>query len=190
LIDQGNQPDRLFIAGDSAGGGLAVAALVALQDRGIPLPAGAILLSPWVDLTLSGESYVSQAAADPFITKFGLRRAAEHYLGGLSPCESAAPPLFADLGGLPPMLIHVGALEILLSDSIQLAAKATDAGVEVDLKVWDGLWHVFHFWAGEVPEGRTAIDEIGAFIQSLSPTHAHAQARYQLTGCGLVGPGR
>jgi monoterpene epsilon-lactone hydrolase len=168
LLEQGFDPDRIVIAGDSAGGGLVAATLVALRDLDVPQPAAAVLLSPWVDLTLSGSSYDTRAASDPFITRSGLERAAAHYLAGRDPADPIASPLFADLRGLPPMLIHAGSHEILESDSILFADAAAQANVDVRLKVWDGLWHVFHFWAGDVPEAREALAEIGAYVRAVT----------------------
>ena len=168
LLAQGHRSDRIVIIGDSAGGGLTAAALVAIRDGGLSRPAGAVLLSPWTDLTRTGESYESRPEADPFITNEGLQRAAAHYLGELEPRTPAASPLFADLRDLPPLLIHVGELEILFSDSTLFAARAKDAGVDVTLKIWDGLWHVFHLWSGDVPEAREAIGEIGGFVQAVT----------------------
>lgn len=182
LLDQGHRSDRIVIIGDSAGGGLAAAALVALRDGGLPQPAGAVLISPWTDLTMSGESYKTRASADPFITNAGLQRAAALYLGELAPNDPAASPLFADLSGLAPILIHVAELEILFSDSLLFAARAEEAGVDVTLKVWDGLWHVFHLWSADVPEAREAIGEIGVFIRAAT---AHADRAGAGAGGGI-----
>ena len=154
LLEQGYQADQIAVAGDSAGGALVVALLVAVRDLDLPLPAASVLLSPWVDLTMSGPSYDSHASLDPFITRAELEDAAGLYLDGRDPLDPVASPLFADLSGLPPMLIHAGGLEILESDSTRLADAASGAGVDVRLTIWDDLWHVFHFWAAEVPEAR------------------------------------
>jgi monoterpene epsilon-lactone hydrolase len=119
-----------------------------------------------VDLTLAGASYHTRAAVDPFITRTGLEWAAAHYLADRESSDPVASPLFADLGGLPPVLIHVGSDEILESDAILFAEAALKSNVDARLKVWDGLWHVFHFWAGGVPEAREPRSEIGAFVRA------------------------
>ncbi len=175
LLEQGYRADQIAVTGDSAGGALVVALLVTIRDLDLPLPAGGALLSPWVDLTMSGPSYDSHASLDPFITRAELEDAAGLYLDGRDPLDPVASPLFADLSGLPPMLIHAGGLEILESDSTRLADAASDAGVDVRLTIWDDLWHVFHFWAAEVPEAREAIREIGSFIKSVTTHRAYAE---------------
>lgn len=165
LLKAGVASADIVLSGSSAGGALALAALVSLRDAGDPLPASCILLSPATDLTLSGESFVTKARADPVLSQEYVRRATRLYIGQGNPKEPLASPLFADLQGLPPLLIHVGSSEILLSDSTRLARRAEEAGVNVTLKVWDGLFHVFHT-AGFLPESRRALAEIGAFAEA------------------------
>src|SRR5438552_1164232 len=121
LLGRGQAPARLVVAGDSAGGGLTVATLVSLRDQGVVLPAAAVCLSPWVDLEASGESMTTKAGADPLIDREGLDQMAAHYLGGADARTPLASPLYADLAGLPPVLIQVGTAEVLLDDAVRLA---------------------------------------------------------------------
>jgi acetyl esterase/lipase len=166
LLGIGIEPGRIVIAGDSAGGGLAMATLVALSDAGDQLPAAAVLLSPAIDLTCSGDSYTSRATSDPLFTREQVVTLVAHYLAGADPTSPLASPIYADLAGLPPLLVHVGSDEVLLDDSTRLAERARAAGVEVDLKVWDGMWHGFQRFAGrEVVEAQDSIDLIGAFAK-------------------------
>ena len=146
LLDSGIAPSRLAIAGDSAGGGLTIATLVALRDRKIPLPATAVVLSPWVDLTGSGESMRTRASRDPMIKYEHIGKMAGAYLGGADPKTPLASPIFADLKGLPPLLIQVGTEETLYDDTTRLAARAHDAGVEVSVEYWGGMVHVFQLF--------------------------------------------
>jgi acetyl esterase/lipase len=165
LLSTGVDPARLVIAGDSAGGGLTVATLVALRDAGEPLPAAAVCLSPWVDLEALGESMTTRAEADPMVQREGLLQTAKAYLGDADPRTPLATPLYADLRELPPLLIQVGTAETLLDDSTRLAERAKSAGVDVALEVWDDMFHVWQFFAGMLPEGQQAIDRIGEFIR-------------------------
>lgn len=166
LLDQGYAPRRILLGGESAGGGLTVAALVALRDRGVPLPAAAFVISPWTDLAATGDSLRTRARQDPWFSPEFVAPTAAHYVGVDSPINPLISPLYADLRGLPPLLIHVGDYEILLDDSTRLADKARCAGVDVTLRVWDGMWHVFQALAARIPEARRSIDEIGAWVQS------------------------
>ena len=166
LLSIGIEPRHIVIAGDSAGGGLALATMVALRDAGDQLPAAAVLLSPGTDLTCSGDSYTSRATSDPFFTREQVVFLAAQYLAGANPTSVLASPIYADLKGLPPLLVHVGSDEVLLDDSTRLAERARAAGVEVDLRVWDGMWHDFQRQAGlGVIEAQESIDLIGAFIK-------------------------
>lgn len=162
LMDQGTDPARIHLAGDSAGGGLAAAALIALRDRGAPLPAGAILLSPWLDLTLSGASMQGKAKADPILSAQDLRKYAAYYAGDTDLADPLASPLFADLAGLPPLLIQVGTEEVLLDDALRFAQKAEEAGVHVTLGTWNGLFHVFQMFPF-LPETIEAVEQIANF---------------------------
>jgi acetyl esterase/lipase len=165
LLEEGVLPEQIVIGGDSAGGGLAMATLLWLRERGTSLPATGVLLSPWLDLTFSGSSIQTHARRDPLVTYKGLMKAAKHYLGDEDPKHPLASPLLADVQGLPPLLLQVGADEILLSDSIRLAEKAEKAGVKVTLEVWDEMWHVWQAWAKVLPEGQQAIEHIGRFLK-------------------------
>jgi monoterpene epsilon-lactone hydrolase len=164
LLDQGIQPDYIVIGGESAGGGLALATLLALRDAGDPLPAAAVCLSPWTDLANTGESYQTRAKGDP-LRNLDTGRSAAMYVGDDDPKNPLISPLYGDLRGLPPLLIHVGDHEMLLSDSTCLADHAREAGVPVTLKVWDGMWHVFQSMGNLMPESRRAIQEIGDFVR-------------------------
>ena len=166
ILEQGIAPERIAIAGDSAGGGLTIAALVSLRDAGDPLPAAAACLSPWVDLAATGDSMVSKADEDPMVTKEGIVGFAKMYLDGQDPKSPLASPIYADLAGLPPILIQVGTAETLLDDSRRLADAARSAGVEVTLDEWDEMIHVWQYYAPIVPEGAEAVAKIGAFVRS------------------------
>lgn len=165
LLDEGHAPGKIAVAGDSAGGGLAMATLVAARDEGLPMPAAAVLISPWTDLTCSSPTYESCAALDPVITIEGIGEHASAYLGGADPRHPLASPNFADLSGLPPLLIQVGTDEVLLDDSRGLAARASEAGVAVELEVWDQMIHVWHAFYQMLAEGEDAIEGIGAFLR-------------------------
>jgi len=167
LLGQGVDAAGVAIAGDSAGGGLTAATLIALRDRGLPMPAAGVLLSPWTDLALTGESLTSRAALDPMIAgAAGVSNMADAYLSGADPRTPLASPLYADLAGLPPLLIQVGTEEVLFDDSIRFDAKARAAGVDVTLEPWNGQVHVFQSFAFMVPEAREAIARIGEFVKA------------------------
>lgn len=162
----GLAPSQVALAGDSAGGGLALAALVALRDAGDPLPAAVALLSPWTDLTLSGASFLGKAGVDPMIVPDVLAVARDRYVANADAAAPTISPLFADLAGLPPMLVQVGTDECLLDDSTRLAERASDAGNDVVLEVWDDMIHVWQAFFAMLPEGRAAIDAIAAFLRA------------------------
>jgi monoterpene epsilon-lactone hydrolase len=164
MLEQKLEASRIAIAGDSAGGGLVIAALVAIRDAKLPMPAAAVCLSPWVDLEGIGESMTTRAEADPVVHRDMLAQMASHYLGGKDARTPLAAPLYADLKGLPPLLIQVGDAETLLDDSNRLAQRARAAGVEVKLEVWPEMIHVFQLFAGFLPEGQQAVDGLGQFI--------------------------
>ncbi len=166
LLDTGIESRDVAIAGDSAGGGLAVATMLALRDDGERLPAAAVLLSPWTDLTCTGDSCKSRAESDPLLTREALVTAAARYLAGADPTSGLASPIYADLRGLPPLLVHVGSDEILLNDATRLVERARAAEVDAELQVWEGMWHDFQRQAGfGVTESQESIDIIGAFIK-------------------------
>ena len=169
LLDRGQAPARTVLAGDSAGGGLTVAALLALRERGLPLPAAGVCISPWVDLTFGGGSYATKAASDPIVTRAGVMEMAHAYIGQGDPRASLASPLYADLRGLPPLLIQVGSEEVLLDDAVVLADRAKAAGVETSLEVWPDMVHVWHWFLPMLDEAQTAIDRIGEFAIAHTP---------------------
>jgi acetyl esterase/lipase len=164
LIAQGCKPGKIVIAGDSAGGGLTLALLLAIRDAGLPMPAGAVPISPWTDLEGTGESVHTRAAKDVMVTQDNLASSAKQYYGKHDPKNPLISPLHADFRGLPPMLIQVGDAEILLDDSTRVAERAKAAGVQVELEVWDEMPHVWHVFAKLLPEGQQAIDKIGKYV--------------------------
>jgi monoterpene epsilon-lactone hydrolase len=162
---QGLSARSMAVAGDSAGGGLAVALLVAARDAGEALPAAAALMSPTVDLTSSGASMTERAGQDPVSTPAMLRQFAAGYLAGADPKTPLASPLFASLAGLPPLLIQVGTADLLLSDSERLATAAAGAGADVTLQIGEGLPHVYQLLLG-TPEAAEATEQIGGFLRA------------------------
>lgn len=165
LLALGFAPGNIVLLGDSAGGGLTLATLFALRDAGAPLPAAAVLLSPWTDMTMSGESLRTRAAVDPWLKPEMLEPFGKLYMGDHDRKKPLISPLFGDFRGLPPLLVQVGDQEILLSDSTRLAECAKGAGVEVKLEIWDELWHVWHLFAPVLPEANAAFDGMGAFVR-------------------------
>lgn len=163
--DQDLSARSIAVAGDSAGGGLAVALLVALRDAGEAMPAAAALMSPTVDLTSSGASMTERADQDPIFTPAMLRQLASDYLAGADPTTPLASPLFASLAGLPPLLVQIGTAELLLSDSERLASAATQAGVEVTLQIGEGLPHVYPIML-DTPEAAEATEQIAQFLRA------------------------
>ncbi|HEY8950242.1 MAG TPA: alpha/beta hydrolase [Rhizomicrobium sp.] len=166
LLDSGIAASKLSIAGDSAGGGLTIATLLALRDKGLPLPACAIAISPWADLSQGGEAYRARAKRDPMITKDGLDAMALAYLGKANAKAPLASPAFADFKGLPPLLIQVGSEEALHSDAEAVKSRAEEAGVEVSFESWAGMVHVWHAFHPILSEGRDAIARIGAYLKA------------------------
>jgi acetyl esterase/lipase len=166
LRGQGIAAGQIALAGDSAGGGLSLALMMLLRDRGEDLPACAWLISPWTDLTLSGPSLDENDAADPLIHRGYLAELAGAYLPpGLDPADPRVSPLFGDLAGLPPLLIHVGSSETLLDDAVRLARRAGAAEVPVTLRVWPHMIHAFPMWNGGLDAGRRALREAGAAMR-------------------------
>ena len=166
MLAQGLKASRIAAAGDSAGGGLTVATLVAIRDAKIPVPAAGVCLSPWIDLEGLGDSMKSKASIDPIVQKEGLLEMAAHYLNGQDARSPLAAPLYADLAGLPPLLVQVGTAETLLDDSTRLAERARKAGVKVTLEPWNDMIHVFQVFAPMLDEGQQAIDKIGEFVRA------------------------
>jgi acetyl esterase/lipase len=163
LVAGGEPAGRIALAGDSAGGGLVLAGLVALRDAGDPLPAAAVSISPWTDLAVTGPS--AETADDPIVSGAGLRMMATVYLDGADPQSPTASPLYADLRGLPPLLVQVGTRESLLDDARRVAARAEDAGVDVTLHEFDGVVHMWVVLGPEIPESLEAFAEAGAFVR-------------------------
>jgi len=165
LLEEGIEAHRIVIAGDSAGAGLAIAATIKMRDEGVALPAALVCISPWVDLAVMGESMESKAAEDPIVSRAMLSEWAKLYLGKNDARTPLASPLYAELRGLPPMMIQVGSAEVLLDDAKGLAERASAAGVETRLEVWPEMIHVWHSFAAVMAEGREAIEGIGRFVR-------------------------
>lgn len=166
LLDQGIPPGQIALAGDSAGAGLALATAIEIRDSSLPLPRSIVLLSPGVDLSGDYPSMTRNARKDPMIRTSWFHECARLYLDGRDAHDPACSPLFAKHFGLPPMLIHVGTEEVLLDDSTRLAERCREAGVQVTLKVFEGLWHEFQIHAGLMKESDQAVAEIGEFLQA------------------------
>ena len=165
LLGQGLAAQQLAIAGDSAGGGLTAATLLALRDRGLPMPCAGVCISPWSDLNCSNASYQTRAAADPMITDADITLMAATYLAGADAKQPLASPNRADLRGLPPLLIQVGRDEMLLDDAVVLHEAARSAGVESTLEIWDDMIHVWHAFHPMLPEGKQGIARIGEYLR-------------------------
>jgi acetyl esterase/lipase len=165
MLDQGLKPENIAFAGDSAGGNLVLTTMLGLREHGLPLPAAGALMSPWTDLAATGESYVGRAGVDPIHQRPMILALAKNYLGeDGDPRDPQVSPLYADLAGLPPLLIQVGDRETVLADSTVFAAKARAAGLDVELQVWEGMIHVFQMFGAELPEARRAIASIAGFL--------------------------
>ncbi|MEJ5225426.1 MAG: alpha/beta hydrolase [Anaerolineales bacterium] len=164
LLAQGFAAHNIVLCGDSAGGGLSMATVIALRNAGLPLPAAVVCLSPWADLTLSGQSHTTQADAEVMLSTDMLREWAAYYTHAANWTHPLVSPIFADLTDFPPLLIQVGSREILLDDARRLAENARAAGVDVTLSVYDGLWHVWPILGDLIPESKAAFEEIGAFL--------------------------
>jgi monoterpene epsilon-lactone hydrolase len=166
LLDEGHAPERIVVAGDSAGGNLALALALHAIEADLPRPAALVLLSPWTDLGMTGASMARNAARDAFLPPIALRRAARVALGGADPADWRMSPLFAPealLRALPPTLFQVGSTEVLHDDALRAAQRIADAGVPVELQVFERQPHVVPLWTG-TPEARTALREIGRFV--------------------------
>ena len=166
LLDQGVAPSKIAIGGDSAGGGLTLALMTSVRDAREPLPACAWLVSPWVDLRMTGASLAEKAAIDPLISKPYLEELASAYLAGADPANPLVSPLNADLAGLPPLLVQAGSAETLLDDAVRIARRAGAADVRVNLEIWPHMIHAWHLWAAQLEAGRRAIASGGAFIRA------------------------
>jgi acetyl esterase/lipase len=169
LLAQGTDPKRVLVAGDSAGGGLALALLLKLRDDGLPLPAAAVVMSPWTDLAMTGASLHTNAERDPMLVASEVPRLAAMYLDGADSRDPYASPLYADPRGLPPTLIQAGGDEILLDDAVRMAEKMKAAGCEVELQIWPRMPHVFQLLATVMPEAQAAVAEIARFARRVLP---------------------
>jgi epsilon-lactone hydrolase len=167
LLARGLKPERIAIAGDSAGGGLVVAAMLAIRGAGLPQPGCGWCISPWVDMEAIGETMSSRAGVDPTVQQAGLLEMAHLYLNGADPRSPLAAPIYADLSGLAPLLIQVGAAETLLDDALRLAKAAGAADVRIDLQIWPEMIHVWHLFHPELAAGRRAIEAGGAFVRAM-----------------------
>lgn len=167
--DQRVEPSKVVLGGDSAGGGLTLATLVALRDAGDPLPAAAFCLSPWADLTQSGATMQERADEDPMVRVGDLDVWAAMYAGDAAPSAPEISPVFAELSGLPPLLLEVGTAEVLLDDARRVAERAQAAGVDVTLTVAEEMIHVWHFFAGSVPEADEGVARVAAFVRDRTP---------------------
>jgi acetyl esterase/lipase len=165
LLAQGYRAEDLVVAGDSAGAGLAAAAVLSLRDAGEALPAAVVCLSPWVDLTNSGQSHILNAAAEPTLRSDVLREWAGFYAPESELRNPLVSPVYADFHGFPPLLVQVGGDDILLDDARRLAERGRAAGAEVTLSVWEGMWHVWQMFGYLLPESRKALDEIAGFVR-------------------------
>jgi len=166
LLAQGMAPGQVVLAGESAGGGLAVATLLAIREAGVPLPSCAYLMSPYADLTLSGETLAEKREVDPLLTPDGLRARVPDYVAGADASDPYISPIFGDLRELPPLLIQVGSHEILLSDALRLAGRAAISDVPVTLDVTPGVPHVFQAYAGILDEAGAALDRASDFLKA------------------------
>ena len=167
LLSEGYAGRDIVIAGDSAGGGLGVAALLALRDKGIEMPAAAVLMSPWLDLSASGESHRTRNEADPWFNASDIPVVARYYCEEDQVRNPLVSPVYADMSGMPPIHIQVGNDEILLSDATRLVENVRKAGGRADIDVWSEMWHVFQAFLLVMPESREAIDRLGAYIKSV-----------------------
>lgn len=184
LLRRGEDPARICIGGDSAGGGLTMATLLTLRDAGDALPAATVLLSPWLDLSASGESMRTRAGVEPLFKAEHMPHAADFYCNPEARREPRISPVFADVNGLPPTCIQVGDHEILLSDSTRIADLFSAAGIPVHLQIWPDMWHVFQFFHGFMPEATHAVKELGAFVKSRLTNAAARQLGDRAEGQG------
>lgn len=184
LIAGGQDPQKLIIAGDSAGGGLALATALRIKSLGLPKPAGLVLYSPWVDLSLSGRSVITHAHRDAMLKPEWVRWCADQYRGALLADDPNCSPLFADLSGLPPTLIHVGSEEILLSDSARLASKLKASGVDTTYRMFEGVGHVFQFLTGILPQAKQSILDTEHFVAQLSSSNLESEYDYDVVVVG------
>jgi len=185
LLDSGYSSEHIVFAGDSAGGNLALVALLRLRELKLPLPSSAVLISPWGDLTCSGDSIRDNADKEPLIPLGALNFVSASYSRGYDAASPMLSPVFADFTGLPPLLVQVGSTELLYSDAVRIADQANEAGVDCQLQVWERMPHVFHALAAWLPEAGQALQEIGAFVHGHlddKDRHSHVRARARVVG--------
>lgn len=168
LLEAGWRSDQIMLGGDSGGCAHILSLALTLRDRGLPQPAGLVMISPYLDITLSLPSVTRNARLDPMVTAHALRRGGDGYRGNIPENDPRVSPLFADLHGLPPVLVQAGSAEILLDDALQFSARAQAAGVNVQCHIYDGLWHNFQMFNALIAEADDALDEIGEFIKASS----------------------
>lgn len=166
LLATGIAPAKLAISGDSAGGGLTLSLLLAIKAEGLPMPSSALVFSPWTDLAITGATIQSNLTRDCLLHGNTMKEGAGCYLGDADPENPLASPLYGDLSGLPPLFITVGEAEVLHDDSTRFAAKAQAAGVPVNIKIWDGMPHVWQLFQFLLPEARLAMDEAATFAKA------------------------
>ncbi len=164
LLNKRISPHNIVVAGDSAGGGLALSLLLLIKEKGVSMPGGAVFLSPWVDLECKGESHLRNKEKDPMLSNDMLFSTTMFYADNDNLSNPMLSPLNGDLSGLCPMLIQVGSNEVLEDDAVMLADKAQQSGVDAELEIWEGMFHVWQYFARYLPEGRKAIEKIGSFI--------------------------
>jgi acetyl esterase/lipase len=167
LLGEGTDPPSIAVTGESAGAGLAAAMLVSAREAGLPMPAGGVLFSPYADLTLGGESMTSKAAADPAFRPDAFPVRVKDYAGSADPADPLISPVFADLRGLPPLLIQAGSNELLLDDAVRLAGRAAAGDVAVTLEVTPGVPHLFQAFAAVLEEGEAALDRVTEFLEAV-----------------------
>jgi monoterpene epsilon-lactone hydrolase len=166
LLEQGYPSSSITFSGDSAGGAMVVSVMVMARDAGLPLPAGGVALSPWANLEYSGSSLDTRDGIDPTVNRTGLTLMSKAFLNGALRNSPEASPVFADVRGLPPILVHIGESEVMLSDAIRLAAHLAENRVRVTLEVWPGMFHVWHMFAAILPEGMQALQDAAAFLET------------------------
>ena len=174
LLDEGHDPDQLVFAGDSAGGSLTVSVMVHARDAGLPLPAGGVAISPWADLEHTGSSMTSRHGIDPLCTKDALDVQARTFLAGAAANSPDASPVFADVSGLPPILVQIGENEVMLSGAMRLATHLAENRVRTTLEVWPGMFHVWHLFAAILPDGQQAINNAADFLCQAIETRRNA----------------
>lgn len=166
LLEQGHAPESISFAGDSAGGVMVVTVMVAARAAGLPLPLAGVAISPWANLEHTGSSMSTRDGIDPTVNITGLNLMARAFLAGALPNSPEASPVFADVRGLPPILVQIGELEVMLSDAIRLASHLAENRVRVSLEVWPGMFHVWHMFSAILPEGLRALRGAVDFIEN------------------------